>query len=135
MISVIIATHNSERDLVEALSPLVPASVDGLVRELIAVDAGSTDSTLEILEDAGALIVQGGQAEACAAAKGPWLLLIEPGSRLTHDWLSPVRRRLEDGSGKPARLARRGLFAKTEAVLIRKQGYRGGKVAAPTLRI
>ena len=45
MISLIIPTHNDEARLVEVLDPLVPASMEALIRELIIVDAGSTDAT------------------------------------------------------------------------------------------
>ena len=53
MISVIIPTFNDEAHLVAVLSPLVPASMEGLIRELIIVDAGSTDATLEIADSGG----------------------------------------------------------------------------------
>lgn len=136
MISVVIATRDNERDLVECLTPLVQASVEGLIRELVAADAGSSDATLEILDEAGAVLAGGGLAGACAAAKGPWLLIVEPTSRLGYDWLGPVRRHLERGSTQPIKLARRGLFAKTEAVLALKRDYKPGRLSgARTVRI
>ena len=52
MISVIIPTLNAESGLAAALSALVPAMVDGLVREVIVVDGGSTDRTLAIADTA-----------------------------------------------------------------------------------
>ena len=54
MISVVIPTLNAAATLQRALSPLVPAAVDGLVREVVVADGGSTDETLELAEDAGA---------------------------------------------------------------------------------
>ena len=56
MISVVIATQDDERTLGQTLAALVPAAVDGLVREVILADAGSTDHTLAIAEDAGARV-------------------------------------------------------------------------------
>ena len=48
MISVIVPTAESERDLAALLSVLVPAAVDGLVREVIVVDAGPSQATAAI---------------------------------------------------------------------------------------
>ena len=58
MISVVIPTLNAERTLQRALAPLVPAAVEGLVREVVVADGGSTDRTLELADDAGANIVR-----------------------------------------------------------------------------
>lgn len=130
MISAVIATLNDEADLVGALAPLVPASMDGLVRELVVADAGSTDHTLEIADDAGALIVSGGVAEACAAAKGPWLLILTPQGRLYSTWVTAARQHIERSPGQAARLTKPGLFARTEALLTPKALYAAGKTAA-----
>lgn len=45
MISVVIPALNAERHLPAALTALVPAAVNGIVREVIVVDGGSTDHT------------------------------------------------------------------------------------------
>ena len=45
MLSVVIATQESERTLVPTLSALVPGVVAGMVREVIVADAGSRDAT------------------------------------------------------------------------------------------
>ena len=134
MISVVMVTQNSERDLIGALSPLVPGSVEGLIHELVVCDRGSTDRTVMILEEAGAKVVDGGLDAVVALAKGPWLLIIEPKARLTYDWIEPVRRYLEPGKGA-RRLARRGLFARPEGLLVRKTEYQAGKRTGPKLRI
>jgi len=134
MISVILATLNSEKDLIGALSPLVPGSLEGVIHELVVCDGGSTDATLAILEEAGAVMVEGGLEAAVDKAKGPWLLVIQPGSRLTYEWIEPVRRHLE-AKGGARRLVRRGLFAKPEGLLIRKTDYAAGRRNGPNLRI
>ena len=133
MISAVIATLNDEDDLVGALGPLVPGSMEGLVRELIVADAGSTDATLAIAEDAGAVIVAGGLDQACRAAKGPWLLILTPKARLYPTWLAAARGHIERSPDRAARLTKPGLFARTEALLIPKALHAAGKTAARRL--
>jgi glycosyltransferase involved in cell wall biosynthesis len=140
MISVIVPTFNDETRLVACLAPLVPAAMAGLVKELIIVDAGSTDRTLEIADDAGALILTGDGDRAVrfdpgvARAKGPWLLLLEPGVRLEFGWEAAVSKHINGPRG-PARFRlRRGdgasLWASLQAPkeiarLVLKGGYSG----------
>lgn len=104
MISVVIPTFDSEDHLVACLAPLVPASMAGLVRELIVVDAGSTDATLEIADDAGARIVKSaeGVGAGVAVAKGPWVLALDPGVRLERGWEAAAQRHMET-SRQPGR--------------------------------
>ncbi len=92
MISVIIPTLDAQDRLTPTLAALVPAAVDGLVREVIVVDGGSTDQTGAIAEDAGAtfLVRTGGrgyQLEAAARrAKFPWLLFLHDDTVLDAGW-------------------------------------------------
>jgi glycosyltransferase involved in cell wall biosynthesis len=95
MISVVIATANAGSTLSQALSALVPAAVANLVREVVVADAGSTDETLAVVDDAGARLVSGGLAEGCAAAKGPWLLILAPDVRLAPEWEAAARDHME----------------------------------------
>lgn len=85
MLSVIVPTLNSERDLANLLGRLVPAAVDGLVAQVIVLDGGSTDATLEISQDAGA-----DQAatlpEALAIARRDWILILPVDLRLRGGW-------------------------------------------------
>jgi len=115
MISVVIATHNDARTLGQTLASLVPAAVDGLVREVILADAGSTDETLAIAEDAGARVVRadgGAEArltEACRAARAEWLLILETSVPAPHGWEDPAGRHMERHAGKAAYWGRSGL--------------------------
>lgn len=94
MISVIIATENSEFDLVQALSALVTAAAEGIVREVIVVDAGSTDNTEKIVDAAGcSWAVRRGASRserlaygASIANRSDWLLFLRPETVLESGW-------------------------------------------------
>jgi rSAM/selenodomain-associated transferase 2 len=92
MISVVIPTLNAEATLGPTLSALVPAAVDGLIKEVIVVDGGSADRTKEIVDQAGAEILdaragRGHQLAAGAArARFPWLLFLHADTMLEPGW-------------------------------------------------
>jgi glycosyltransferase involved in cell wall biosynthesis len=108
MISVVIPTLNDEAVIGRALLSLVSAAVSGLVREVIVADAGSTDATLEIADDAGCTILKlEGSSEtrirsAAESAKGDWMMILEPRVQLLPGWEAPVRAHIESGTGKAA---------------------------------
>lgn len=97
MLSVVIPTRNDEARLVPTLAALVPGAADGLVRDVRIADGGSTDATLEIADLAGCDVLQGGPDRgarldaAARAAKGPWLLFLEPGVVLDESWRHEAR--------------------------------------------
>lgn len=97
MISVVIPTLNAEDYLARTLTSLVPGVVEGVIKEVIIVDGGSTDSTLEIAESTGCRIVDGDAArglqlwQGCRAAKGDWLMVIHPDSQLGEGWIDEVQ--------------------------------------------
>jgi hypothetical protein len=98
MLSVIIATENSERPLVATLAALVPGALAGLVREVIVADAGSRDETAKVADIAGCKLVAGAAPagarlkSAAAAARGPWLLFLRPGAVPDATWIDEVGR-------------------------------------------
>lgn len=100
MISVVIPTLNAAETLAATLTALVPAAVNNLVREVVIADTGSTDETLAIADDAGARVVAGGLAEGCAAAKGPWLLILPSGVRLEAGWEKAAADHIEHHAGE-----------------------------------
>jgi rSAM/selenodomain-associated transferase 2 len=114
MISVVIPTLNAQASLPDTLSALIPATVEGLVREVVIVDAGSSDKTCEIADGAGADIVttspsRGGQLAAGAArAKHPWLLFLHADTVLDAGWEREVWHfmdRIDSGKAEPAAAA------------------------------
>lgn len=92
MISVIIPTLDAEAGLVQTLAALVPAALDGLIREVIVVDGGSGDRTRQIADEAGAVILtrSGGRGRQLAAggrkARFPWLLFLHADTVLEAGW-------------------------------------------------
>jgi rSAM/selenodomain-associated transferase 2 len=92
MISVVIPTLNAESHLPRTLAALVPAAVDGLVREVIVVDGGSADATAVIADAAGATFMsaergRGQQLRAGAQrARSRWLLFLHADTVLQPPW-------------------------------------------------
>jgi glycosyltransferase involved in cell wall biosynthesis len=103
MISVIIPTRNAEADLPITLAALVPATIDGLVRQVIVADGHSADRTAAIADATGADLVTASPATGalCAAgaiaARYPWLMFLEPGTSPRPGWEREVERHLAIG--------------------------------------
>lgn len=110
MLSVVIPARNVAPQLQFLLAALVPAAVDGLVREVIVVGEGSTDETADICEDAGATLVAS-LAEAAARARYDRVLVLPVDMRLKAGWDGVLGAHLARG-GKSAMLRgeREGLF-------------------------
>jgi len=89
MLSIVIPTYNSGMTLAKTINSLVPPPY---AREVIVVDGGSSDDTLEIAQSLGAKIVQsdkgrGNQLKAGGeAASGDWLLFLHADTVLPEDW-------------------------------------------------
>lgn len=114
MISVVIPTLNAEDGLAHTLAALVSAAVDGLVREVIVVDGGSTDRTLDIADDAGAEIVRCPPGRGVQLMNGadkarfPWLLFLHADTTLEPGWHGEVAayiERIEAGLRPPSAAA------------------------------
>jgi rSAM/selenodomain-associated transferase 2 len=113
MISVIIPTLNAERYLAETLAALVPAAVDGLIREAIVVDGGSSDRTAAIVDAAGADLVRGGGgrgsqlAAGAARARFSWLLFLHADTVLAPGWEREASQFMErvDSGARPVAAA------------------------------
>jgi cellulose synthase/poly-beta-1,6-N-acetylglucosamine synthase-like glycosyltransferase len=91
MLSVLIETRNDEEALARTLASLVGGAVEGMVREVIVCDAGSTDRTRDVADEAGCrYVAEGGIAAGIKQSRGDWLLLLEPGARLEGGWIDAV---------------------------------------------
>jgi hypothetical protein len=87
MLSVII--DSADANLGRTFASLVPAATDGFVREVNVADQASSPDVSAIAEEAGARLARAGErsfAAACAAARQPWLLLLQSGVRLEAGW-------------------------------------------------
>lgn len=106
MISVIIQTDNDETALTRTLNTLVNGAVEGLIGEVIISDAGSKDGTARTADHAGCQIVQGKPiGDVIKMARKDWLLFLEPGAKLTGEWIESVMDHMEI-SQSPARFSR-----------------------------
>lgn len=93
MLSVIIATHESERTLVPTLAALVPGATAGLLGEVIVADAGSKDATAEVADIAGCLFISSGETLgarlkiAAERVRSPWLMFLRAGVVPEPGWI------------------------------------------------
>lgn len=101
MITVVIPTLNSERVLVPTLASLVPGSAQGLLREVILADGGSTDETEKIADIAGCNFHKGPHdlgsrlRAAAQGARGNWLMFLDPAAVLEEGWTRELRAFIE----------------------------------------
>jgi hypothetical protein len=102
MLSVLIATEDSERALVPTLAALIPGATAGLIREVVVADAGSRDATAEVADVAGCrLLVANGSPgarlkAAAATARASWFLFLRPGAVLEITWVGAAARFMQD---------------------------------------
>lgn len=125
MLTVLIETRNSEEELARTLGSLISGAVEGVVRDVIVCDHGSTDQTHRVADHAGCHFMKDGVAAAISRAKAEWLLLLEPGARLSDGWMQPVLQHVSKQT-MPARfrLAKAG-----RAPLLRRIFSRGSSLA------
>jgi rSAM/selenodomain-associated transferase 2 len=102
MISAVIPTLNASARLPQCLAALAQAAIDGVLKEVIVSDGGSTDETVAIAEEAGARVVsgergRGGQFRRGAeAARGTWLLFLHADTVLDAMWTEDARPLMSD---------------------------------------
>ena len=101
-ISIVIPTLNAASVLPETLAHLAEGLGEGLIRELVISDGGSSDGIRALAEEAGAIFVEGpagrgGQlARGIAAAEGPWFLALHADTHLSEGWSEAVFAHLRD---------------------------------------
>jgi hypothetical protein len=126
MLSVIVATNESERVLVRTLAGLVPGATAGLIRDVILADAGSKDETAEIGDIAGCRFLSlpgplGPRLAAAAAmARGEWLMFLWAGAELDPGWVGEVTQFIERASENVAAIFTAGARPQGQASLWRE---------------
>ena len=153
MLTVIIPTRESERTLVQTLSPLVAGATAGLIAQVIVADDGSRDATEEVAEIAGCAFLRregpvGARLKAAAvSAKTPWLMFLRPGTVPAAGWLEAVDAFMQSG-GETASFRRavgggflmrltRPRVHPDQGLLIRKHAYNaaGGHIASENAEV
>jgi glycosyltransferase involved in cell wall biosynthesis len=122
LLSVIIETKNHAEALARTLASLVPAAVEGFVRDVTVRDLGSEDETRKVCDHAGARWMESGElSEIIKTARCDWLLFLTPGARLLDGWIEPASAHIRKMTS-PARFARSrahklGLFTRLKGGL------------------
>lgn len=91
MLTVLMECGADDQGVAATLASLVPGAVEGVVREVILVDRDMSAESRKVADHAGCRVVAAGDLrQAVEAARGEWLLLLEPGSRLLPGWIEAV---------------------------------------------
>lgn len=128
MISVVIATHESERLLVPTLAALVPGAMTGLVSEVVVIDAGSSDDTEQVADIAGCRFIRSEAAlgarlrQAAASTRTPWLLFLRPGCVPEPGWMAAAERFMEVASQMAEGATRAAVFRPPAAADLMRPG-------------
>lgn len=100
-LSIVIPTLDCGERIAPTLASLTEGLSEGLIRDLVISDGGSSDDIGEIADELGAAFVtgpkgRGGQLRRGAeAARGDWLLFLHADTLLAPGWTKVVRRHLD----------------------------------------
>ena len=104
-LSIIIPALDAATDLPLCLESLMPGLEAALIREVIVVDQGSTDATVEIAEAAGARVIAARDQPVHAGvneARGDWLLILPATTALSREWTERAGDHIDTRPGKAA---------------------------------
>ncbi len=88
MVTVLMECRDQEEPLARTLAALVPGAVEGLIREVLVLDRGSTDGSARVADAAGCSFLENTDlAAALARARSDWVFLVEPGARPLSGWI------------------------------------------------
>lgn len=103
-LSIIVPTLNADSHLQSCIESVRkwPTTI-----QLLVIDGGSDDATVQIAHDAGATVLpsQRGRGQQLArggsVARGPWLLFLHADTVLGDHWVTEVQAFVSDGSNRP----------------------------------
>lgn len=91
MLTVMMECRDQEPELALTLSVLVAGAVEGLVSDVVVLDHGSSDGSSRVADAAGCrFYTQWDLRDVLRAARGDWLLLVEPGARPLGGWIDTI---------------------------------------------
>jgi hypothetical protein len=121
---------NDAAALGATLASLVPGAVEGVLREVVILDAGMGADVRVVAEHAGCVVRPAAELElALDGAKGEWVLLLEPGATLMPGWAEALGTTVA-AAGDACRLTNedRSLIARLSDMTTRKRPWRLGLV-------
>ncbi len=102
MLTVVIATQDCEEALARTLAALVPGAADGVIGDVVVVDAGSADGTTVVADAAGCTLVASSGPLGARLRRGAeagrghrFLMFLRPGAVLEPGWHREVGAYLE----------------------------------------
>lgn len=101
-VSIIVPTLNAAAEVAALLACLGEGLEEGIIREVIVSDGGSTDDIAALAEQAGAVFVEGpsgrGQqlSRGADVAEGEWLLFLHADTQLSQGWARALLDHMRD---------------------------------------
>lgn len=112
MLSVLILTKNEERNIGRAIR-----SVEGLADEVVVVDSGSTDRTVEIAQSLGAKVIfkewEGYPSQlnyGVEQCSGEWILVLDADEEVSKELKESIKREIEKPSYEVYMVSRRTYY-------------------------
>jgi hypothetical protein len=112
MLTIIMECEDQENETAQTLNVLVAGAVEGLISDVVILNRGSHDGIQKLADAAGCRYYGHWDIEeVLRAARGEWLLLIEPGARPQSGWIEEVFEYVSVGKD-PARFSESRTFRK-----------------------
>ena len=131
-ISVVLAVYNEENNLRDCIN-----STGDLSSEIVIVDGGSEDKTVEIAKELGAKVIVTtnppifhiNKQKAIDAATSEWILQLDADERLTKNLIEEIRKVINMDEGEleeyQKKLPKRELFLRHQKLLEQRDGHIG----------